>query len=78
MSWRDSQRFLRIAGAVRALGWTLSGLALGIGGFAVFDSEGEDALIVVKLLAAWFTVVIGGTHVIAWMIDKHAARVVVR
>lgn len=78
MSWRDSQRFLRIASAVRGLGWTLSGLALAIGGFAVFDSEGEDALVVVKLLAAWFTVVICGTHGIAWMIEKHAARVVVR
>lgn len=78
MSWRDSQRFLRIASAVRTLGWTLCAIALGVGGFAVFDSEGEDALIVVKLLAAWFTVVIGGTHVIAWMVDKHAERVVVR
>jgi hypothetical protein len=78
MSWRDSQRFLRIASVVRALGWALCALALAVGGVALFDTEGEDALLVVKLLAAWLTVVIAGSHIIAWMIEKHAERVVVR
>ena len=78
MSWRDSQRFMRIAAAVRALGWLLAAVILGAGAFAVFQMEGDEALFVVLAVAVSLIVVIALTQVVGWVIEKHAERVVVR
>ena len=78
MSWRDTQRFMKIASAVRGLGWTLGGLSLALGAFTVLDSEGDDALFVVRFVAVSLVVLLGVTHAAAWFIEKHAERVVVR
>ena len=78
MSWRDSQRFMKIAAAVRGFGWVLAAVALVFGAFAMLDSEGEDALFVLRFVGLMLAISIGVTHAASWFIEKHAERVVVR
>jgi hypothetical protein len=78
MSWRDSQRFMKIAATIRGAGWVVAAVALVFGAFAVLDSEGEDALSVMRFVALILAISIGATHAMSWFIEKHAERVVVR
>ena len=78
MSWRDSQRFMRIAAIVRGVGWTAAALCLAIGSFAIVETEGDEALFIVRVVAFTIAIVIAAAHIAAHFIEKHAERVVVR
>ena len=78
MSWRDSQRFMRIASTVRGVGWTLTALIGGIGTYAVLESHQDDALGIIRITVLLLILVLGITHTAAWLIERHAERVVVR
>lgn len=56
----------------------LSAICLGLGAFTVFELEGDEALGVIRVVAVALVLLIGVSHVVSWLIEKHAERVVVR
>ena len=73
MSWIDSMRLRRKADIVRWVGWI--NLFLSVGASLIYVSEGLATL---AALGLWALAVLAVTHGIAWMIDRHAERVVRR
>ena len=71
MAWVDSMRLRRRADKLRAVGWI--NLVITVIVSVLHASEG---LAVLALACAWAAIVMGVTHGAAWMIDKHADRVV--
>ena len=73
MAWTDSMRFRRRADKVRAAGWINLLLTLIFAGIHL--PEGLDAL---AAGSVWAAVVMGVTYGLAWVLDRHAERVVRR
>ena len=73
MAWADSMRFQRRADKVRAAGWINLFLTLIFAGAHL--SEGLHALAVGFV---WAAGVMALTYGLAWMLDRHAERVVRR
>ena len=73
MAWIDSMRLRRKADIVRAAGWV--NLFVSIIWILVHSSDG---LITLGLIALWAGALLATTQGIAWMIDRHADRVVRR
>ena len=73
MAWVDSMRLRRKADIVRALGWLNLIVSVIVSFFHV--SEGLGAIL---LFAVWAVLVMAITHVIGWVIDRRAERVVSR
>ena len=73
MAWIDSMRLKGRADRIRAVGWVnlLLSLILAV----VQASDGAEVL---ALAVTWAAAVMGLTHGAAWMIDRHAERVVRR
>lgn len=73
MAWVDSMRLRRRADKVRAVGWV--NLLLAVVWSVIHASDG---MAVLGFGVAWAAVILALTHAIAWMVDKHADRVVRR
>lgn len=73
MAWADSMRFRRRADKVRAAGWINLLVTLIFAGAHL--SDGLHAL---TAGAVWASLVMGITYGFAWMLDRHAERVVRR
>ena len=73
MAWVDTMRLRRRADKVRAFGWL--NLLLAVTWTVMHSSEGFHVL---TFTALWAAAAMGLTHAIAWVIDKHADRVVRR
>lgn len=73
MSWVDSMRLRRKADIVRWIGWTNLFVSI-----ALSLTHSSDGLATLAALAIWALAVLALTHGIAWMIDRHAERVVRR
>lgn len=73
MAWTDSIRFRRRADKVRAAGWINLLLTLIVA--AVHLGDGFDVL---AAGALWAALVMAITYGLAWVIDRHAERVVGR
>lgn len=73
MAWIDSMRFRRRADKVRAAGWINLLVTVVVAG--VHLPDGLDALAVGSL---WAALVMAVTYCLAWVLDRHAERVVRR
>lgn len=73
MAWVDSMRFRRRADKVRAAGWINLLVTLIVAGAHL--PEGFDAL---AAGSGWAALVMAVTYGLAWVLDRHAERVVRR
>jgi len=73
MAWVDTMRLRRRADKVRAVGWV--NLLFTVIWSIAHASDGE---LMLALAGVWSVGVMALTYGIAWVIDKHADRVVTR
>ncbi|HYC48488.1 MAG TPA: hypothetical protein VED01_23695 [Burkholderiales bacterium] len=73
MAWVDSMRLRRRADGIRMVGWI--NLLLSVAWAVVHASDGLGMM---ALSGAWAALVLALVYGVAWVIDKHAEKVVRR
>ena len=78
MSWRDSQRLIARSRTVRRSGWAAFILLVLVVAADATVGEPGDGLFVTILGAAVGVAILGVSHGVAWLMDRHAERIVGR